>query len=41
LLALQLSLTAIEQVTTAMMLESRLEADILAHTLEVEALFNL
>lgn len=41
LLALQLSLTAREQVTTARMLESRLEADLLAHSLEVEALFNL
>lgn len=41
LLALQLSLTAREQVTTAQMLESRLEADLLSHSLEVESLFNL
>ena len=41
LLALQLSLTAREQVTTAQMLESRLEADLVSHSLEVEALFNL
>jgi hypothetical protein len=41
LLALQLSLTAREQIVTARMLEDRLEADLLAHSLEVEALFNL
>lgn len=41
LLALQLSLTAREQVRTAQMLEERIEADLLAHSLQAEALFNL
>lgn len=41
LLALQLTLTARDQVTTVRLVEERLKADLLIHSLEIEALFNL
>ena len=41
LLALQLTLTARDQVATVRLLEERLQADLLTHSLEVEVLFNL
>ena len=41
LLALQLTLTARDQIETVRLLEERLQADLLTHSLEMEALFNL